>query len=393
MATPLAGLRVLDITQNLAGPYCTLLLADLGADVIKVERPDGGDEIRESPPFVRGESAAFMMVNRNKRSLTLNLKHPRARAICRELAARADILVENHRPGMMRALGLDYESLRPRNPRLIYCAISGFGQYGPYRDQGGFDLITQGISGLISVTGQPGAPAKCGVPVSDLGTGMYSAFGILAAVIARDQTGEGQLVDTALLDTAVSLTVWESARYLATGDVPGPLGTSHRLGAPYEAFPTADIPITIGASKQSLWEKLCCTIGAEALLAEPRFASRALRLEHRDALAEALGAIFRPRPSAHWLELLHRAGIPAGPVNSLDRTFADPQVRARDLLVEVEHPVAGPTRLLGLPIKLSATPGQIARPAPTLGQHTGEVLAELGYDAAAVERLRQEGVI
>lgn len=394
-ARPLEGMVVLDASQIMAGPFCTLLLADMGADVIKVERPDGGDDTRRmGPPFVTGESAAFLAMNRNKRSLALDLKTEEGTELFRRLARRADVLVENFRPGTMERLGLGYEALQESNPGLIYCSISGFGQTGPYRLRGGFDLVAQGMSGLISVTGHPGGPAtKVGVPISDLNAGIYGAYGILCAYVQRLRTGRGQRVDTSLLEGAIAYTFWESAIYFATGKVPEPMGSAHRLNAPYQVFQTRDGSLSLGAANQATWERLCQAIGRPDLAADPRFRENAGRIERYQELAGILDEIFQRDTTANWLSRLEQAGVPAGPIYTLAEVYADPHVRAREMVVEVEHPVAGRVRQIGIPVKLSETPGRIARPAPTLGQHTDEVLHWLGLDGGAIARLRQAGVV
>jgi len=371
-----------------------MILGDLGADVIKVERPEGGDEARGMPPFLNGQSAPFMIFNRNKRSLALNLKAPEAREIVLRLATRADVVLENMKPGTAERLGLGYRDLAASNPRLIYCSISGFGQTGPYRDRGGFDLIAQGMSGLMSITGEEdGPPLRVPLPISDLCGGMFAAIGILAALAARERTGRGQWVDTSLLEAPVALSVYEAAQYFATGEVPQRLGAGHRTSAPYQAFRTKDGWITVGGAAQHLWLRLCKVLGAEHLAADPRFATNADRVKHRKELAALLQERLEQETSAYWLERLEAEGIPAGPVSTYDQVFADPHVLHRKMVVEMEHPAAGRTRGLGIPIKLSETPGAIRRPAPLLGQHTAEILGELGYTPADQERLKAKGVI
>lgn len=386
---------VLDATQIMAGPFCTLLLADMGADVIKVERPDGGDDTRRmGPPFIAGESAAFLAMNRNKRSLALNLKTEEGKDLFRRLARRADVLVENFRPGTMERLGLGYETLRGVNPGMIYCSISGFGQTGPYRLRGGFDLVAQGMSGLISSTGHPGGPpTKIGVPISDLNAGIYAAYGILSAYIHRLKTGRGQLIDTSLLEGAIAYTFWESAIFFATGKNPEPMGSAHRLNAPYQVFRTKDGLLSVGAATQGTWEMLCQAIGRPDLTADPRFQDNAARIERYQELAAILEDVFQQDTTASWLSRLEQAGVPAGPIYSLAQVYEDPHVRAREMVVELEHPVAGPVRHIGIPVKLSDTPGRITRPAPTLGQHTDDVLEWLGLDKPAITRLRESGIV
>jgi len=392
---PLEGVVVLDATQVMAGPFCTLLLADMGADVIKVEKLQGGDDSRSfGPPFIAGESAAFLAINRNKRSVTLNLKSEEGRDVFRRLAGRSEILVENFRPGTMEGLGLHYEAIHRINPTIIYCSISGFGQTGPYRTLGGFDLVTQGMSGLISVTGHPGGPpTKVGVPISDLNAGMYAVYGILSAYVHRLKTGEGQYVDTSLLEGAVAYTFWESSIYFATGEIPPPMGSAHRLNAPYQVFDTMDGALSVGAANQSTWERLCKVLERKDLAQDPRFSTNADRIRHCRPLAATLQPLFRQRTTAAWLALLKEAGVPAGPIYNMAQVYEDPHVRAREMLVELDHPLAGTIKNIGIPVKLSRTPGRIRRPAPLLGQHTEEVLHWLGLDQAQIGKLRAAGAI
>jgi crotonobetainyl-CoA:carnitine CoA-transferase CaiB-like acyl-CoA transferase len=379
MAGALAGLRVIDLSGHLSGPFCAMQLADMGADVIKVEKPEGGDEARRMPPFVNGESAPFMVWNRNKRSVTIDLKSDPGRAQFLALLETADVLLENYRPGTMDRLGLGYEALKPRFPRLIYCAISGFGQTGPERARGGFDLMTQAMSGLMAVCGPAdGPPHRLPIAISDVGAGLYAAIGILAALEARHRTGRGQYVETSLFEAAMSLGVYEAAHYFTTDEAPPRIGQAHRGSSPYQVFKTADGWMTIGASQQNFWTRFCGNIlGAPELLEDPRFKTNADRVKHNDVLIPLLQAKLETRPTAHWLGLLQEAGIPAAPVLTHDKVFTHPQTVARDMVVEVEHAKAGRSRTLGVPIKLSETPGAVRRAAPALGQHTDEVLAEL----------------
>ncbi|MCS7207821.1 MAG: CoA transferase [Dehalococcoidia bacterium] len=388
---PLQGMRVLDFTQVMAGPFCTLLLGDLGADVVKVERPPEGEENRRGAVRWRGESLPFLLINRNKRGICVDLKHPEGRKVALRLAQRADVVVENYRPGTMKDLGLDYEAVRRVKPDIIYCSISGFGQTGPYAYRGGYDLIAQGMSGLMSVTGTPeGPPVKVGVPVCDLVAGMYAAQSILAAYIYRQKTGQGQYLDVSLLESGIALTFWETAEYMATGRPPRPMGSAHRLSAPYQAFRGSDGKyFTIGAGNQANWRRLCQAIGRPDLLEDPRFADGAGRIRHLQALQQELERTFATRPVSHWLAVLDAAEVPCGPIYTLEEVYKDPHVQARQMLVEVEHPTAGPVPHIGVPVKFSLTPGRIRRPAPTLGQHTQEVLEEAGFSPQEIEALRQ----
>jgi crotonobetainyl-CoA:carnitine CoA-transferase CaiB-like acyl-CoA transferase len=374
MAGALEGLKVLDLTSHLSGPYAAMMLADHGADVIKVE-PPAGDSIRGAPPFVNGEGAPFMTWNRNKRSVVLDLKKPEDRDALLALADTADVLIENYRPGVADRLGIGWPVLSARNPRLIYAAISGFGQTGPYRARGGFDLMTQGMSGLMSTNGpEDGPPHRLPIAISDVAAGMFLAFGITAALEARHRTGRGQMVETSLLEAATAFGVYEAAHYFTHGTRPARIGQRHRGSAPYQVFATADGYVTIGGAQQSFFEKLCALVEAPELASDPRFRRNADRVANNAVLAGLLQEKLRARPSAHWLGLLEEAGIPAGPVLHYDEVFTDPQILARGMVVETEHPQTGRFRTLGVPVKLSDTPGAVRRPAPRLGEHTDEVL-------------------
>jgi crotonobetainyl-CoA:carnitine CoA-transferase CaiB-like acyl-CoA transferase len=389
MPGPLAGVKVLELAQIMAGPTCGMMLADLGADVIKVERIPGGDDTRHMDrPSVRGESAAFMAMNRNKRGIALNLKLPAAQEALMRMAARADVLTENYRKGTMEKLGLGYETLKKANPALIYCSISGYGRTGPYADKGGYDLIAQGMSGLMSVTGEPGrAPAKSGSPVCDINAGLLGALGVVSAYVHRLKTGEGQLVDTSLFEAGIQQMYWQAAIYFATGEPPGPTGSAHILSAPYQAFRTADGWVTIGGANQANWERLVRVLDAPELLQNARFASNAERMRNLDALSELLNGKLGAWKKADLIKALEKAGVPCGPINSIADVAADPHALAREMVVELEHPRAGRTRALGLPIKLSRTPGRVTRPAPTFGQHTREVLTEFGFSRTEIDDL------
>jgi crotonobetainyl-CoA:carnitine CoA-transferase CaiB-like acyl-CoA transferase len=377
----LTGIRVLDLTQVMAGPFCCQVLADMGADVIKVEPPVTGDQSRHSMGFrMKGEdTAAFMAVNRNKRSVALDLKDEAQRAALHRLVETADVLVENFRPGVTERLGVDWETVSELNPRLIYASISGFGQTGPYAQRAGFDLIAQGLSGVMSVTGEAGGePVKCGIPISDLSSGLFCAVAILSAYVARERSGRGQRIDTSLFEGALALSIWETAELWATGNVPEPLGSAHRLTAPYQALRTRDGHITVGGNNDRLWQRLCSTLDREALVDDPRFATNDLRMENRAALVEELESALAGRTTGEWVEVLIAAGVPCGPIHDYAQVFSDPHTRAREMEISVEHPVEGVMSALGIPVKLSDTPGSVRRPAPLLGEHTAEVLREAG---------------
>lgn len=378
MAGALSHLRVIDFTSNLAGPYCTMMLADQGADVIKVEQPGEGDNARRFPPIVAGQGAPFMLWNRNKRSVVLDLKKPEDNAICRRLCLDADVVVENWRPGVAERLGLGWEQLSAERPDLIYCSISGFGQNGPYRERGGFDLVAQAMSGLATVNGPvDGPPMRVPLAIADVTSGMFAAFGVLAALAHRERTGEGQRLDLSLLDSAIALQVYEAAHYFATGRNPERLGQGHRGSSPYQIFPTRDGFIAIGAGSQKFWETTARILGRPELIEDPRFRTPADRVANNEALVALLEPALREETTDHWFRLFDAEGVPCGPVLKHDQVFADTQVQAREMVVEVEHPAAGRTRTLGTPVKMSRTPGAVRRPAPRLGEHTAEVLAEL----------------
>jgi len=386
---PLAGVKVLELAQIMAGPTCGMLLADLGADVIKVERIPGGDDTRSMDrPTVRGESAAFMAMNRNKRGMALNLKVPAAQEALKRMVKGADVLTENYRKGTMEKLGMGYEALRRINPALIYCSISGFGRSGPYADRGGYDLIAQGMSGLMAMTGEPGrAPVKHGAPTCDINAGMLGALGVVAAYVHRLKTGTGQLVDTSLFEAGIHQTFWHSAIYFATGEAPGPSGSAHILSAPYQAFRAADGWLTIGGANQANWERMVRVLGAPEWLEDARFSSNTERMKNLQVLTEVISEKVKTREARELLAALDAVGVPCGPINSIADLAADPQALAREMVIELDHPRAGRTRALGLPIKLSATPGGVTRPAPTFGQHTREVLGEFGFSAAEIDAL------
>jgi formyl-CoA transferase len=384
---------VLDVTQVMAGPFCAMVLADLGADVIKIE-PPAGDSTRQMPGAAGGDSPSFNAVNRGKRSLVLNLKTPEGRAVLTRLARSTDILIENYRPGVMAALGADYQQLASINPRLIYASISGYGQTGPSRTKGGFDLIAQGVAGIMSITGEPGGPpVKAGVPLTDLGAGLFALVGILAAVESRHRTGVGQHVDTSLVDAGVALSVWEATEYFSGAGVPVPMGSAHRMNAPYQAIRCADGYITIGAANERLFRRLCEVLGHPEWATAPEFADSAGRVRNRNALADRIESVTVQQPRSHWLAFFEANDIPCGPINDYAQVFADPQIVAREMVVEIEHPTLGHLRTLGSPIKMSATPPDVSRRAPRLGEHTDEVLAEAGFSESEVEALRRADAI
>ncbi len=390
MASALDGLTVIDLTTHLSGPYCAMILADHGADVIKVERP-GGDDTRRVPPFIGGESAPFMLWNRNKRGVVLDLKQPDDRAVLLALIDEADVVIENFRPGTMDRLGLGWEDLHARNPRLIYGAISGFGQTGPYAKRGGFDLVAQAMSGLMAMNGpKDGPPHRLPIAISDVTAGMFLAIGILMALEARHRTGQGQRVETSLVEAALSMQVYEAAQYLATGTRPERLGQAHRGSSPYQMFATADGHIVVGGAGQAMFLRLCAIVERPDWPDDPRFATNAARVAHNDELVALIEARLRTRPSAWWLARLEEAGVPAGPVMTHDQVFADPQVLARGMVAEVEHATAGRVRTLGVPVKLDATPGGVRRPAPALDEHGDAIRARVRSKAGHKRALKSD---
>lgn len=391
---PLDGIKVIDLSRVLAGPYCTMVLADLGAEVVKIEEPTRGDEARGVGPFLNGVSAYFTSINRGKKSVALNIKNPKGADLVRHLIARADILVENFRPGTMDRLGLGYETLAGVNPRLIYAACSGFGQTGPYRNRGAYDMVIQGMGGIMSITGEAGGrPLKTGPAIGDLAGGLFTVIGILTALHARERTGEGQMVDIGMLDCQVALLENAIIRYTTTGEIPGPLGARHPSIAPFEAFEAKDgyVIFAVGTPQ---WERFCRLIGHEELLQDPRFATNALRAENHAALQPVIADAAKTRTVREWMDLMEKAGVPCGPINRIDQVVEDPQVQARGMIAAIHDPEVGVTRLPGSPIKLSRTPGRVDRPAPRLGEHTADILKEwLGFEGQAIDALKQEQVI
>ncbi len=392
----LTGLKVIELSHIMAGPVCGMMLADMGADVIKVEKIPGGDDTRRSvPPEINGESAAFMIMNRNKRGIALDLKSDAGKAVLKRLVEHSDVLIENFRKGTMDKLGLGYEVLAEINPALVYCEVSGFGRTGPYADRGGFDLIAQGMSGLMSITGEgPGRPpVKCGAPLTDITAGILAAMGVLGAYVERLKSGRGQRVDTSLFEAGITHTFWQSAIAFATGESPGAMGSAHPLNAPYQAFATADGWITIGAANQRNWEKLLDVLGAPQLQQDERFASNDARMRNLSELQRSLAGYFSKRSSEDWLQRLEQAGVPAGPILGVAEVHRDPQAVARKMVQTVQHPVAGEVQTLGHPVKYSRTPASIRRAAPVYGQHGREVLAEIGYSKSEIDELLAQGVL
>jgi crotonobetainyl-CoA:carnitine CoA-transferase CaiB-like acyl-CoA transferase len=393
---PLAGMKVIDLTHVMAGPTCTMMLADLGAQVIKVEKTPAGDDTRHTiPPRVGKESAAFLMMNRNKRGIALDLKTRGGKQVLRRLMAAADVLVENFGPGVMERLGFGYEEVHKQHPALIYCSLSGFGRTGPYRHRRGFDLVAQAMSGIMSFTGEraDGPPVKCGAPLSDITAGILAAMGILAAYAHRLKTGQGQWVETSLFEAALVQTYWQSAIALATGIAPRAMGSAHPLNAPYQAFEASDGWIVVGGANQTNWLRLLDALQAPELAQDARFATNADRMAHLDELSEELSRRFRTRPAAYWLEKLEQAGLPCGPVYDMLQALADPQTLARQMVVEVEHAAEGRVKALGLPVKFSNTPGKVRTGAPLYGQHTREVLREHGFTDDEISALQSEGAV
>ena len=390
---PLDDITVLDLTRVLSGPYCTMLLADMGARVIKIEHPGKGDDTRAwGPPFIEGESAYFLSINRNKESVTLDFKHPEGRAILDRLIAASDVVVENFRPGTLRKMGLDYASLAPTHPRLVYASVSGFGQTGPRSKEPGYDAVIQAEGGLMSITGAPdGPPYRLGVAIADIVSGMFAAYGVVTALFARERTGRGQMVDVAMLDAVAALLTYQAGNYFASGQAPTRLGNRHPSIVPYETFAAADGEFVLAVGNEDLWRRFCQV--AELDLGQ-RFATNRQRVTQYGELRPLIAGALARRPRQHWIDRLTAAGVPCGSVRDLQEVFDDPQLAAREMVVELEHATAGPLKLVGVPVKLSDTPGTIRTPPPRLGQHTDAVLLrDLGFDADAVARLRANEVV
>ena len=392
----LEGIRVLDLTRALAGPFCTLMLGDNGADVIKVEIPGSGDDTRKwGPPFIGEESAYFLSINRSKRSLTLNLRDPQAKEVFLKLAARSDVVVENFTPGVMERFGLGYDAVKQTNSKIVYCSISGFGQDGPYRNRPAYDQIMQGESGLMSITGEPdGEPQKIGIAVTDIGAGMWSAFAIMAALHHREQHGEGQYIDISMMDAQVSWLTYQAAYYFANGEPPKRMGAAHPTLVPYQAFMCQDGKyINVAVGSERIWERFCQGVHREELQNDPEYAINSDRVRNRSKLVPMLQEYFLTRPVADWVEDLQGANVPCGPINDLADVFADPQVLARNMYLEIPHPTLGTIKQTGLPIKFSLTPGGLDRHPPLLGEHNHEILEDLGYSVAQVEKMKENAII
>lgn len=394
MPLPLEGVRVLDLTNVMAGPYCSMVLGDMGAEVIKVESFEG-DTSRRFEPQVNGESYCFAVLNRNKKSIAVDLKHPRGKALMVQLAGKADIMMENFRPGVVRKLGLDYESLKQHNPGLIYASMSGFGQTGPYGRKGGFDIIAQGMSGIMMMTGYPGGrPAKVGIAMNDIASGVTALYGILGAYIGRLRHGSGQYLETSLLEAGLAWSIWEFGAFFGGGELPTATGTRHRRSAPYQAYRSQDGYVTVGAGSEKLWRAFALQVCEKPeWLEDPRFNDPNIRVKNADALEVELEKVLTTQPTAYWVERMDAAGVPGGPVYGYDQILKDPHIKARNMVVDIDHPKIGPMKTLGLPIKSTGALTQIRQPAPWLGQHTEEVLREIGYAEGDVRELFGAGVV
>ena len=394
MPLPLEGVRVLDLTNVMAGPYCSMVLGDLGAEVVKLESLEG-DSTRNFEPKVNGESYCFAVLNRNKRSIAVDLKAPEGREVALRLAARADIVLENFRPGVVKKLGIAWEDLKQVNPGLIYASMSGFGQTGPYGRKGGFDIIAQGMTGIMMMTGHPGGrPAKVGIAMNDMACGVTTLYAILGAYIGKLRHGQGQFLETSLLEAGLAWSVWEFAAFHGSGELPTPTGTRHRRSAPYQAFRTSDGYVTVGASGDKLWRAFATQVcDKPEWLDDARFRTNPLRVRNADALEAEIEKVFAAGTTADWIARLDAAGVPGGPVYTYDQTLADPQVHHRRMVVDMEHPAIGPMKMLGVPVKSDGELATIRLPAPLLGQHSREVLREAGYDEAGAEALIARGIV
>ncbi len=394
MTGMLGDIKIIDLTTFLSGPYCTMILADMGADVIKIETPEKGCGTRQTPPFINGESAYFMSLNRGKRSLTLNLKSKAGKKIFLQLVAAADVLVENFRPGVMKRLGFDYPTISELNPRIVYASISGFGNTGPYREKGAYDMVIQGYGGVMSITGYPGGePARVGYSVADLSAGLYGAIAITGALRVRDKLQKGQYLDVSMFDCQVALMENAVARYFATGTIPGPLGNRHASIAPFQAFESSTGYFTVTASTDEQFCHLCDVVGAPELKKDERFLTKASRARHAEEIGGIFGPLFARESKEHWIGLLEACGVPCGPVNNVREVVESPQVQAREMIIEMDHPKAGRIKMAGSPIKSSLTPVSFRCPPPVLGQDTETILSQLGYSREEIDSFRTERVV
>ncbi|MFB5662322.1 CaiB/BaiF CoA transferase family protein [Alteribacillus sp. HJP-4] len=391
----LKNLKVIDLSQVMAGPYCTMSLADMGAEVIKVEKYPNGDDTREMGPYENGESYCYMMINRNKKGIRLNLKEPEGKEVFKKLIKEGDVLVENFRPGVVKKLGIDYETLKEINPKLIYCSISGYGQTGPYSHKGGFDIMAQGLSGIMSMTGEPDSrPAKVGIAIHDLAAALTAVNSILAAYIHRLESGNGQYIDISLVDSGLALTTWEAAAYFGAGEIPKKTGSRHRISAPYQGIKTKDGYVLVGAANQKLWEKFCENVVEKPeWIKDERFLSNYTRQQHIEDLEAMIEDIFQAEATHYWTAKMEKCGVPGGPILSYEETLQNEHVLARNMVEEVEHPIAGKMKVLGVPAKFSETPGKVRASAPTLGQHTKEVLKTLEISDEEIEELKNKHII
>jgi crotonobetainyl-CoA:carnitine CoA-transferase CaiB-like acyl-CoA transferase len=394
MALPLEGMRVLDLTNVMAGPYCSMVLGDMGAEVIKIENFPEGDTSRRFDPQINGESYCFAVLNRNKKSLALDMKDPRGKEIVLKLAEKADIVLENFRPGVVKKLGIDYDSLRARNPAIIYASMSGFGQTGPYGKKGGFDIVAQGMSGIMMMTGYPGGrPAKVGIAMNDIASGVTALYGILGALIGRLRNGTGQYLETSLLEAGLAWTQWEFGAYFGAGEIPTATGTRHRRSAPYQAYRSKDGYVTVGAGSDKLWKSFVTTVcGKPEWLTDPRFATLGARLKHLDVLEQEIEEVLGTQTTAYWVEKLDAAQVPGGPVYRYDQIMNDPHIKARQMVVDIDHPKIGPMKAIGLPLKSTGDLTAIRAPAPWLGQHSEEILRGMGYGPGEIDTLFKDGV-